>query len=1186
MANPVPYTPGYSYSGWQNDNPTKPLPADEVDNDFANIQRSVNQTISALKDIRRSDGRLQNESVGPDQLSPALTIGFTLRGAWTDGLSYLAGDGVVLNEVFYSARVGHVSTAANSPANDPDTWNLLFSVADIIVSGSLSLPRTTMFGDGSSTEFELSFQPLSKDNIFVQVGGVIQSPNSYSVAGNTLVFDTAPPIDYEIDVRGFATNASVVPDGSVSTLKLENGAVTLGKVDGEVLDRANHTGVQPIGTVDGLQTDLDEKQAAIAARVPYLPNALDPDDGDLPAVGFTTLGQVGVTAIGAGSSNYPASAGVTYTFGGGSAASNFDLAKAEGSNDWYLRAWTDEDTADVWQRLVIASDLGVSVATLDSNGLVLSSQLPVSGSYKGTWNANTNSPAIASGVGINGDFYLVGTAGTTLIDGVNSWAIGDTVRFNGTVWQKIANTATVSSVAGKTGAVGLVKGDVGLGNVDNTADSAKPISTATQTALNGKVGTTRTLTGGTGMAAIGDLSANRTIALSSASIASLALADSAMQASTLRTPPPLGNFVHFERSIPLNVRELGVVGNDTIGSLTDESTAIQAAITKAVNEKRELLFNDTNYQIGTALTTSGSINVGGRAGGKTSISATQALSNAGATMLSLTGGSITSGITLGANIVPGQTEITVNSTTGFSVGDLFFVNSSEFWYYDHRSQWRKGEMHRVTKIISSTKIAIDGCTQYAYNTGSETVTCFRLTPSRVSVNNLGFYHLDPSGEETATGGIFIANALGAEVNDVYVSRASESALVMRRCWHPRVNNIEIDGSGYTGNIGYGVNFQGCVGGVVDGLNTRSLRRGFDANTFNSTAHSITRDTIVRNFRVNGGGYESNGDKYFPPAGNGTTTGVYNAGVGGHGGYDRLIFENGFIANSVDGVTCRGRNTIIRNVQFSGQIERCVYFTFGTGLTVENCLYDAGLYPYYSTSLAAQADFFVRLGTDTGGSLPDQGLPIIIQNNNIQGTRQGILGINRDTPVTVGNIIVQRNTVSLNLVAGDTWRVVKAMDADIRLRGCIVRDNSILGATDVKLFSDNITVGYSPAGPDNWVMVGDKHYRTRLNDDDVVRFVQAPPVNGDPLLVSWHSGTTTSGSVLLFAASTTVRKATGVANAVPGTDYGTLVTFTADAAALTGTTGAPGFLTIGMTADGNVYFQNRTGDTLTLTVRFG
>jgi hypothetical protein len=50
-------------------------------------------------------------------------------------------------------------------------------------------------------------------------------------------------------------------------------------------------------------------------------------------------------------------------------------------------------------------------------------------------------------------------------------------------------TNAVSSVAGKTGVVTLVKADVGLGNVDNTSDANKPISTATQTALNAKQNT-------------------------------------------------------------------------------------------------------------------------------------------------------------------------------------------------------------------------------------------------------------------------------------------------------------------------------------------------------------------------------------------------------------------------------------------------------------------------------------------------------------------------------------------------------------------------------------------------------------------------------------------------------------------------------------------------------------------------
>lgn len=45
---------------------------------------------------------------------------------------------------------------------------------------------------------------------------------------------------------------------------------------------------------------------------------------------------------------------------------------------------------------------------------------------------------------------------------------------------------SVKSVAGKTGDVTLVKGDVGLGNVDNTSDANKPVSTAQQAALDSK----------------------------------------------------------------------------------------------------------------------------------------------------------------------------------------------------------------------------------------------------------------------------------------------------------------------------------------------------------------------------------------------------------------------------------------------------------------------------------------------------------------------------------------------------------------------------------------------------------------------------------------------------------------------------------------------------------------------------
>lgn len=100
---------------------------------------------------------------------------------------------------------------------------------------------------------------------------------------------------------------------------------------------------------------------------------------------------------------------------------------------------------------------------LDASGKVPASRLNFNAiNYQNSWNATTNSPTLADGIGTSGDAYLVGVAGSqNLGSGIISFSVGDLVIYNGIVWQKItAGGIGVSSVNGFTGAVTLTADNI------------------------------------------------------------------------------------------------------------------------------------------------------------------------------------------------------------------------------------------------------------------------------------------------------------------------------------------------------------------------------------------------------------------------------------------------------------------------------------------------------------------------------------------------------------------------------------------------------------------------------------------------------------------------------------------------------------------------------------------------------
>lgn len=117
------------------------------------------------------------------------------------------------------------------------------------------------------------------------------------------------------------------------------------------------------------------------------------------------------------------------------------------------------------------------LATLDAGGLLPSSAVPAIAisDFLGTV---ASQAAMLALTGQRGDWCVRSDLGATFILNADT----PTVLAS---WTQVATPAdAVTSVAGKTGVVALVKADVGLSSVDNTADTAKPVSTAQQAAIN------------------------------------------------------------------------------------------------------------------------------------------------------------------------------------------------------------------------------------------------------------------------------------------------------------------------------------------------------------------------------------------------------------------------------------------------------------------------------------------------------------------------------------------------------------------------------------------------------------------------------------------------------------------------------------------------------------------------------
>jgi Cu/Ag efflux protein CusF len=362
----------------------------------------------------------------------------------------------------------------------------------------------------------------------IAAGADVTTSNSIDAAGGVLNSDTSTSaMQFVIDEDSMVSNLATKVPTQQSVKAYVDTAVT-GIVGGEpaphthddryyteaetttlLSGKADTAHTHSITDTTGLQAALDAKAATTHDHhVDYI-------WGSSWLVGTST--RIRVPTIASGGKNYIALAaegntgdlGVNDTVARGDhvhdaryyteAETNTLLSgKANTSHTHTAANITDFSTA-ADARITAQKGAANGLATLGADSKIPTSQIPAL-SLTDVYTVASQAAQLAL-TAQEGDVAVRTDTGLTFIhNGGTAGTMAD--------WTQISASSDVTSVNGQTGIVVLGKTDVGLGNVDNTADVDKPISTVAQAALDAKANTSHTHVATTDLTATGTKSSS------------------------------------------------------------------------------------------------------------------------------------------------------------------------------------------------------------------------------------------------------------------------------------------------------------------------------------------------------------------------------------------------------------------------------------------------------------------------------------------------------------------------------------------------------------------------------------------------------------------------------------------------------------------------------------------------------
>jgi hypothetical protein len=373
-----------------------------------------------------------------------------------------------------AAFITLTSLSATSPLSYVNTTGVFsISQANTSTNGYLSSFDWNTF---NNKQIALTFGNLTSSDITVTggTGAVIGTGSTLTLATvntNTGTFGSSTAIPV-ITVNGkglitaLTTTAVSIPSGSLSFIGDVTGTGTTGSDTTLTLATVN-TNVGAYGSSTSVPTiTVNAKGLVTAASQTAIPTATNSVTGLLTSTDWSTFNGKQNQLNGTG---FVKIIGTTISYDNSTYLTTISGITAGGELSGTYANPSLVNSAVTGKVLTGVNITGGTIADTDSiltafgkvqnqiNGLIGGSI------YKGTWNASTNTPTLTSSVGTAGNYYIVSVAGTTNLNGITDWQVGDWVIYQGTEWEKVDNTDAVVSVNGFTGAVSLTTSNISEG---------------------------------------------------------------------------------------------------------------------------------------------------------------------------------------------------------------------------------------------------------------------------------------------------------------------------------------------------------------------------------------------------------------------------------------------------------------------------------------------------------------------------------------------------------------------------------------------------------------------------------------------------------------------------------------------------------------------------------------------------